>query len=113
MDDYTAPPIELRRRSEEERNAYREEVGEVVLFTVDGVSYGILNAERPHISYGYLRLLRTKGAAVAGPWLMEEVLGIDALEALASMGEDLRPEDKEAIEQRATRIAMGGAGKAL
>lgn len=68
----------------------------VTLFTIDDVEYGMPAAIRPNTALKYLRMTRTQGADIAAAWLLEEVLGVDAYEAL--MGhDDLEPEQLDQV----------------
>ena len=54
----------------------------VPLFSIDDVEYGMPKKIRPNVSLRYLRMIREQGADVAGAWLLEEVIGTEAYEAL-------------------------------
>jgi len=57
-------------------------VEKVPLFFIDDVEYGMPKKIRPNVSLKYLRMIREQGADVAGAWLLEEVIGTEAYEAL-------------------------------
>lgn len=103
--DIAAPPV-LRRKQKE------GEVDKTLIFTTvddDGneTPYYIENRARPNLSYGYMRRIRQVGQAEAESWMMEKVLGNDAMEALEEM-DDLDPEDDKALRERIRDITMGG-----
>lgn len=54
----------------------------VPLFTLDGDTYEIAKQYPASLSIGYLRRVKESGPEVAWAWLMEEVLGEEAMEAL-------------------------------
>ncbi|MFE7461670.1 hypothetical protein ACWFMI_23525 [Nocardiopsis terrae] len=58
------------------------EVEMVPLFTLDGQTYEIAKKYPASLSVGYLRQVKESGPEVGWAWLMEEVLGEDAMEAL-------------------------------
>ncbi|MEU8275703.1 hypothetical protein ACFYOK_10820 [Microbispora bryophytorum] len=62
--------------------AERAPVEKVPLFWIDDAEYGMPKTIRPNVSLKYLRMIREQGADVAGAWLLEEVIGTDAYEAL-------------------------------
>ncbi|TQS30055.1 hypothetical protein [Microbispora sp. KK1-11] len=57
-------------------------VEKVPLFSIDDVEYGMPATIRPNVALKYLRMVRTQGGDVAEAWLLEEVLGAEAYEAL-------------------------------
>ncbi|WP_030506359.1 hypothetical protein [Microbispora rosea] len=58
------------------------EVEKVPLFSIDDVEYGMPARIGTNIALKYLRMVRTQGSDVAEAWLLEEVLGAEAYEAL-------------------------------
>lgn len=58
------------------------EVEMVPLFTVDGDTYEIAKKYPASISVAYLRQVKAHGPEVAWAWLMEEVLGEEAISVL-------------------------------
>jgi hypothetical protein len=62
--------------------AERAPVEMVPLFWIDDVEYGMPKKIRPNVSLKYLRMIRQQGQDVAGAWLLEEVIGAEAYEAL-------------------------------
>jgi hypothetical protein len=57
-------------------------VEKVPLFSIDDDEYGMPKKIRPNVSLKYLRMIREQGSDVAGAWLLEEVIGTEAYEAL-------------------------------
>lgn len=84
--------------------------GKSLLFSLNGVDYYIENRSRPSYSYGFLLRLRTEGEQAASAYLMEKLLGFDAMTALSEY-EDLTDEENEQIQAIITRIGMGGSKK--
>lgn len=69
--------------------------------------FTIENRVRPSLVYGYMRRLRSLGAEQAQAWMLDKVLGDDALAYLEDQ-DDLTFEDNEALNQRIKEITMGG-----
>ena len=58
------------------------EVKMIPLFTLDGETYEIAEKYPASLSVGYLRRVRQSGPEVGWAWLLEEVLGSEAMQAL-------------------------------
>lgn len=72
------------------------------------IEFTIENRARPNIAFGYMRRLRNVGAEAAQAYLLEMMLGDEAL-AYLEQQEDLTQEENDAIMERVKNIAMGGA----
>jgi len=57
-------------------------VERVPLFYIDDVEYSMPAKIPGNVALKYLRKIRTDGVEVAGAWLLEEVIGTEAYEAL-------------------------------
>lgn len=95
------------------RKKEKGEVATTLLFTgieEDGteIEFRIDNRARPNIAFGYMRRLRSVGPEAAQAYMLEQMLGDDAL-AYLERQEDLTEEENEAIMDRVKTIAMGGA----
>lgn len=92
--------------------ASKEETPErekTLLFSLNGEDFFIENRKRPNLSFGYMRRLRTEGEVAAESWMMEKMLGLEALEALENF-DDMTDDDATALNTRLREIAMGGSG---
>jgi hypothetical protein len=65
------------------------------------------NRARPSLGYGYMRRIRKEGKEAAEAWLMEKVLGDEALTVLENY-DDLTPAQNASITARIRDVAMGG-----
>lgn len=83
-----------------------EEVEQIELFSIDGVSYTIPNKARVNVGLKYMKLMRDQSANAADAWLLEALLGKEAFEALTNY-DDLTPEVLEAIVAAAAKVVLG------
>lgn len=68
----------------------------VVLFTIDNEEYTIPKLPRGNLALQYLDKVKNEGSDWADAWLLEEMLGSDAYEALMNF-EYLTPEQLDAV----------------
>lgn len=54
----------------------------IPVFSIDGVEYGMPAHIKRNLALKYLRMIRTRGQSVADAWMIEEVFGAEAFEAL-------------------------------
>jgi hypothetical protein len=59
-----------------------EEVEQIHLFTIDGVDYHMPAVIPPSVALEMMDIVRREGDLAASAWMLEEVLGTDAYEAL-------------------------------
>lgn len=79
----------------------------VELFSLDGKTFAIPARPRVNLALRYLKLARTQGAEQAGAFLLEELLGEDAYEALCD-SETLTSENLNDIITVAQKVTLGG-----
>lgn len=100
--------LKLHSQTEEEAAA----VEKVEVFELDGISYTI--AKKPNVSLAlrFLKMARIRGEEIAAGYLLEEALGSEAYDALASCL-TLTPEDFAVVTETIKKHTMGGleAGK--
>jgi hypothetical protein len=60
-----------------------EPVATTPLFSIDGREYSIPTVVPPSVGLRYLKMLRTQGELIANGWVLEEMLGTEAYEALS------------------------------
>jgi hypothetical protein len=82
-------------------------VDRIPLFKIDGREYTVPAVPRAVVGIRYLRNLRRKGQDFAAASLLEELLGVDGLDALCDY-EDLTQEQFKAIMAGAQKLVMGG-----
>jgi hypothetical protein len=95
--------IELKTASAEGANY-------VTLFSIDEVEYRVPDKVRANLQLKYLKKLREMSEAAAAGWLLEEMLGADAYDALADY-EDLTEENFDAIMKAVEKIVLGSKEK--
>ncbi len=78
----------------------------VVLFKIDGREYSVPATPRAVIGIRYLRNLRRQGQDFAAAALLEELLGVDGLDALCDY-DDLTTEQFKSIMSSAQKLVMG------
>lgn len=83
-----------------------EEVEQIELFSIDGVSYTIPNKARVNVGLRYMKKMRDESGNAADAWLLEELVGKEGFEALMDYN-DLTPEVLEAIVQAAAKVVLG------
>jgi hypothetical protein len=83
-----------------------EEVEQIELFSIDGVSYTIPNKARVNVGLRYMKIMRDESAEAAQAWLLEEMVGKEGFEALISY-DDLTPEILEQIVSAAAKVVLG------
>lgn len=84
----------------------KDEAEQVELFSLDGQMYSIPAKPKVNIALKYLRLVRQQGQEVAAGWLLEELLGTEAYEALMDF-EDLTEEQLETVMMVAQTAILG------
>ena len=83
-----------------------EEVEQIELFSIDGVSYTIPNKARVNVGLRYMKIMRDESAEAAQAWLLEEMVGTEGFEALMGY-DDLTPEILEQIVSAAAKVVLG------
>lgn len=78
----------------------------VDLFSIDDTMYQIPAKPKVNIALKFLRMARTQGMEIASGWLLEELLGEDAFEALMNY-DDLTAEDMEQVMAVAQEVTLG------
>lgn len=78
----------------------------VTLFTLDDQKFTIPKLPRANLALQYLDKVRDEGTDFATAWLLEEMLGSDAYEALLDF-EYLKPEQLETIVELCQKQVVG------
>lgn len=79
----------------------------VELFSIDGKSYEIPKKPRMNIALRAMKLMRTQGTEAAGAYMLEELLGEEAYDALCDY-DDLDADTLQAIMAGAQKVVFGG-----
>lgn len=83
------------------------EIETVELFSIDGQSYSIPKKPRVNLALRYLKMAREEGADAASAYLLEQLVGPAAYDALMNY-EDLTSETLGAIMEAAQKVTLGG-----
>src|ERR1035437_6224482 len=84
----------------------KEEGEQVVLFSIDGVDFSVPNKVRANVMLRYLHEVRQVGEVSANAWLLEELLGDEAHQALMTF-DDLTSEQLSQVQTIAAKIVLG------
>ncbi len=80
--------------------------GQIEIFRLGGAVYSIPDRPRVNLALKYLWLAKTRGEEIAGQWMLEELLGADAYQALMDF-DDLTDTQFAAIMNRAQQVGLG------
>lgn len=89
-----------------ERRGAEESVEMIDLFELDDVMYRIPEQPKINMVLRYLNMSRTQGQDNALGWLLEQMVGIEAYEALMGF-DDLTTEQLKTIMMVVQEVAMG------
>ncbi len=79
---------------------------QIEIFRLGGVVYSIPDRPRVNLALKYLWLAKTRGEEIAGQWMLEELLGVDAYQALMDF-DGLTDTQFAAIMNRAQQVVLG------
>jgi hypothetical protein len=88
------------------REAGTKPAGVVELFRLGGRVFAIPEKARVNVALKYLWMAKTKGEEVAGQWMLEQLLGDEAYQALMEF-DDLEPGQLAAILAAAQKVVLG------
>lgn len=81
-----------------------EEIEYVEIFEIDGKSHSIKKKQPVNVGLRYLKMVRTDGPEVAQSWLLEQVLGEEAYDALMNF---------DGLTQEQLQSVMKAVGKTI
>jgi len=83
-----------------------EPVELVPIFSIDGTVYQMPVEVPAYIGLRYLKMLRTQGELIANGWVLEEMLGTEAYEALSNF-KGLKAEHLEQLQEVVGKHVLG------
>src|SRR5882757_3140203 len=83
-----------------------EEISMVDLFSLDGEMFQIPEKPKVNVALKYLKIARIQGPDMAAGWLLEELLGTEAYEALMNF-DDLTTDQLETVMMVAQEVTLG------